>query len=64
MPSDTPVFVIFAALVVIIILLAILAILTSWQTPGKGPLGPSKGGYRPSEQAEGPSIHHQSAEGS
>ena len=61
MPSDTPVFVIFAALVVIIILLAIL---TSWQTPGKGPLGPSKGGYRPSEQAEGPSIHHQSAEGS
>lgn len=53
MPSDTPVFVLFVIIVLVTIALAMVAIVTSWKTSGKGPLGPSKGGYRPSQGAEG-----------
>lgn len=51
--SDTPVIVVISTIVVVVILLAMLAIVGLWQTPGKGPLGPSKGDYRPLPEAEG-----------
>jgi len=64
MASDAPVFLIIVIIVMATIALAMIAIIGSWQSAGKGPVGPSKGylpplhgGYKARQDGSGPRVH-------